>query len=71
MLWYAIAGGVGGVILGTVWGLFSTKKRIRQNFTSWIKLMDEKKEAGEPVVWTEEINKFLSSKEIGKKNKEL
>lgn len=71
MLWYAIAGGVGGVILGTVWGLLSTKKRIRQNFTGWIKLMDEKKEAGEPVVWTEEVEKFLSSKEIGKKSKEL
>lgn len=71
MLWYAIAGGVGGVILGTVWSLLSTKKRIRKNFTDWIKLMDEKKEAGEPVVWTEEVEKFLSSKEIGKWNKEL
>lgn len=71
MLWYAIAGGVGGVILGTVWGLISTKKRVRQNFTAWIKLMDEKKEAGEPVVWTEEVEKFLSSKDIGKKNKEV
>lgn len=71
MLWYAIAGGVGGVILGTVWGLISTKKRVRQNFAAWIKLMDEKKEAGEPVVWSEEVEKFLRSKDIGKKSKEV
>lgn len=71
MLWYAIAGGVGGVILGTVWGLISTKKRIRKNFTEWMKLMDEKKTAGEPVVWTEEVEKFLSSKDIGKMNKDV
>lgn len=71
MLWYAIAGGVGGVILGTVWGLISTKKKVRKNFTAWIKLMDEKKEAGEPVVWSEEVEKFLRSKDIGKKDKEL
>nr|DAV09725.1 MAG TPA: hypothetical protein [Inoviridae sp.] len=71
MLWYAIAGGVGGVILGTVWGLISTKKKIRKNFAEWVKLMDEKKTAGEPVVWTEEVEKFLSSKDIGKRNKDV
>lgn len=71
MLWYAIAGGVGGVILGTVWGLISTKKKIRKNFIEWVKLMDEKRTAGEPVVWTEEVEKFLSSKDIGKRNKDV
>ena len=69
MIWTTIGGAVCGVIIGTIWSYFSTKKTIKENLTDFMKEKEVEIKNGTAFNWEKETEELLKSKSLSKKEK--
>lgn len=70
MIWYAIGGGLFGVLLGTFWGVKSARKKIKNNLAEYMKEKEVAIKNGEAFNWEKEAEQLIKSKRLGTKTKE-